>query len=188
MPKLPIHQLTTCHLTTRDFHLLRTLSERSVYRDEAFLRLLRQKLSTATVVFPEDIDPQVATINSRVDFSVDGQPSESRALVHDGDHAVAGLTIATLRGLALLGMREGETVVVERSDGKREELRLDRVAYQPEAARRAGSGGLDAAERDAGAEPQASVILFPGHRKPASRHIPSALIGAEDDDPGPGAA
>ena len=126
-----------CHLTTKDLHTLEDLLERSGARDEAFLRLLRRKLSTAVVVFPEDVDPRIATVNSCVDFTVDGVRSDDHILVPGEERVVSGtpLPITTLHGLALLGLMEDEAIVVERPDGRREEIRLDRVTYQPEAAR-----------------------------------------------------
>lgn len=180
-----------CFLTAKDFTVLEVLLDRRVNRDEFFLRLLRRKLSAAMVVFQEDLSSQVATINSRVAFSIDGQLSDNRILVHAGEDAYPdlSLSITTLRGLALLGLTAGETILVERSADRIETIRLDAVSYQPEAADRkkrllqrslSGTGTA----RDTGAP----VVSLASRRKAASKHQIEASTDPDDDDPGPRAA
>jgi len=127
-----------CQLTGKDFAILEFILERTPAQNQALLRLLRTKLATATVVSQDDVDRLVATINSRVEYAVDGGPTNNRILIHGQERAVPGLTlpITTLRGLALLGLRAVDSIVVERPDGMREEVCLRGVAYQPEAAKR----------------------------------------------------
>lgn len=180
-----------CFLTAKNFTTLEGLLERRVNHDESFLRLLRHKLSVATIVLPEDIGPQVATINSRVDFTVDGELSDNRILMQGGKDAYPGLClpIATLRGLALLGMTAGEAIAVERSDDRTEKIRLDAVSYQPEAAdlrnrlRRQLSS-----ETGSTADAGSAVVSLASRRKTAPTHRIEEAIGADDDDPGPSAA
>src|SRR5437868_15465942 len=97
MSKLPL-----CQLTTKDFSILEALLEQDVHHDGAFLRLLRQKLSTASVAFQDDVRRDVATSNSRVEFTVDGALIDSRRLVPAGGDATPGPTLAitTISGLA----------------------------------------------------------------------------------------
>jgi regulator of nucleoside diphosphate kinase len=127
-----------CQLTAKDHSILEMLLARSVGHDETYLQLLRRKLSAARIVFEDAIGPQVATINSRVDFTVDGSFADNRILIHGKDNIFPGLTlpITTLRGLALLGMTAGETITIERADGRTEALRLEWVSHQPEASRK----------------------------------------------------
>ncbi|QPC43547.1 nucleoside-diphosphate kinase [Kaustia mangrovi] len=125
-----------CRLTAKDFTLLERLLERTPGSGAArFRRLLRTKLSAATVLFRDDIDPRIATLDSRVVFNVDGGPTDTRILVLDGNRAMQGATlpVTTLRGLALLGLAAGDAVEVERPGGGTERLRLEAVAYQPAA-------------------------------------------------------
>lgn len=127
-----------CQLTAKDQSILETLLARSAGCHEAYLRLLSWKLSAACIVFEDAIGPQVATINSRVDFAVDGRFTDNRILIYGTDNIFPGLTlpITTLRGLALLGMTAGEIITIERADGRTEELRLEWVSHQPEASRK----------------------------------------------------
>lgn len=178
MSKLPL-----CLLTTKDFSILEALLERDVHHDGAFLRLLRRKLSTASVAFQDDVRPDVATINSHVEFTVDGDLIDSRTLVDGGGDAFAGPTLAitTIRGLALLGLAEGEALVVERSDGGNEEIRLDKLWHQPEAGRK------DRLDRQA-SEQKSSVVAFAVRRKPTPVSSERSPVEPDDDDPGPRAA
>jgi len=186
MPKL-----AHCFLSTKDFTALETLLDQEAYREDAFLRLLRNKLSTATVMLQEDMGPDIATLDSRIDYVIDGRQSDSRILVLGGETAQSclALPITTLRGLALLGLLAGDTVIVARPEGGVEELYLERVAFQPEADRKerlldrmAAHAGQDRASPGGG-----SVIAFPAWRKPVSP-VTGDGLPPDDDDPGPRAA
>lgn len=177
-----------CQLTTKNFSILEEMLQRDVHHDEAFLRLLRQKLSTATIVFYDDIQPELATINSRVEFTVDKDHRDNRILAYGGDGAFPGLTlsITTIRGLALLGMTAGETVVVQRSDDAgSEEIHLDKVSHLVAD----GKEPLNP-QTPANAAPasRSSVIAFEARRKPLSAGSEGPPIDGDDDDPGPRAA
>jgi regulator of nucleoside diphosphate kinase len=177
-------------LTIKDCSILEALLERSVGHDEAYLRLLRAKLSAARVVFPAAVAPEVATINSRVDFTVDDGPADNRILIHGRDSAFPGLTlpITTLRGLALLGLTAGQIISIARQDGRREEIRLNRVAHQPEAGRKAESCQSPRLGTDFVPEEQSSVVLLSSRRRQAPTEPVALAIHREDDDPGPSAA
>ncbi len=175
-----------CLLTARDFSTLEMLLEREGRHDETFLRLLRRKLSTATVVFQDDIAPEVATIDSRIEFTRDRSVREDGILVHAPENALPGraLPVTTLRGLALLGLTAGESIVIEEPDGSYEELQLDRVSRQP-APERSTQARQPAPA--AAAVAGSSVVAFVARRKPArSRDV--APVDPDDDDPGPRAA
>jgi regulator of nucleoside diphosphate kinase len=175
-----------CSLTPKDFSILEVLLDRRVNQDAFFLRLLRHKLSAATVIFGEDLGPHVATLNSRVAFTVEGELPDNRILVRGGgDDARPGscLPITTLRGLALLGLTAGEAIVVELSDDRIEKISLDSVAYQPEAADR-----RDRLHRQEASETGSAVVSLASRRKIAPAHRIEEPIDPNDDDPGPNAA
>lgn len=165
----------SCHLTAKDSTYLQSLLT-SKDQGEAYLHLLRRKLADATVVLDHAIDPRVATLDSRVEFSVGGGFTEQRVLTRGEPPATDGLAlpITTLRGLALLGLRENEVFPLRKANGIIEPIRLIRVAYQPEAARRTEPGA-------------SSVVQFqPRWRKALGAR--EAAFDPLDDDPGPGAA
>jgi regulator of nucleoside diphosphate kinase len=170
-----------CQLTALDMSVLEGMMDRleaQAQTDTAVARLLRRKLAAVRVRLSDDIDPRVATINSRVAFRVGRGNVETRVLTHGGENALRGsaLPISSLHGLALLGLAEGDTIALELADGSTEVLALVRVAHQPEAARvkrKPARFGVISGTRDR--HTRASGIL----KKPDDDN---------DDDPGPRAA
>ena len=132
-----------CRLTATDYATCRTLTQRLESAASPLAPLLRAKLAGATVVADDRIDPAVATLNSRVEFRVDDAPLQTRILVGcQFRNGLVGLTlpVSTPYGLALLGLRQGRTVLLDR-DGERCSLFLNRIVYQPQAARQGRAPG-----------------------------------------------
>ncbi len=124
-----------------------------------FETLLRRKLQGISPVDDRDVDPLVATINSRIEYCVDDGPSQKRILVRCGfRNGLVGLTlpITTPRGMALLGLREGQSFDFQEGGAERT-IVVHRVHYQPQAAR----GGWRRAPHQA---PSADVIHLAHHR------------------------
>jgi regulator of nucleoside diphosphate kinase len=177
-----------CILTTKDFTILEVMLDRCLGTDDPMRALLRRKIESATVVFRDDVSPDVATLSSRVTFRVDGREPDTRVISHDRMISPIGLflPITAPRGLALLGLSHGQGFRLTRPDGSEEYILLDAVLYQPEAARR---------EREAMAR-----LATPAARRSMLRVIPGAfgasparsqrLTAPSDDfdDPGPSAA
>jgi regulator of nucleoside diphosphate kinase len=178
----------TCILTTKDFTILEVMLDRCLGTDDPMRALLRRKIESATVVFRDDVSPDVTTLSSRVTFRVDGREPDTRVISHDRMTSPIGLflPITTSRGLALLGLSAGQEFLFAKLDGSEERILLDAVLYQPEAARR---------EREAMAR-----LATPAARRSMLRVIPGAFgtwptraerptAPADDfDDPGPSAA
>lgn len=171
-------------LTTKDYTILEVMLDRCLGRDDAMAALLRHKLAKAVVVFRDDIPTTVVTLNSRVTYRVDDNPAETRILAHDEMRGLVGLTmpLTNRRGLAMIGLSEGQSAVVERSDGQAETITVVQVAYQPEAARREASQLRAQGDR--------RRILRVVHRSDDVRPARAALaLSTTDfDDPGPSAA
>ena len=128
-----------CCLTAKDFSILEVMLERRRGFGDAIVPLLERKLAEARVVPVDSVEADIATLNSRMLFSVDGQPAEMRTLVQQDVRGMVGLglPLTTPLGLALLGLGEGEQAVFEQRAGRPRRVALDKVLYQPEAARRA---------------------------------------------------
>lgn len=175
----------TCMLTTKDFTILEVMRERCLGRDDPLAPLLDRKMESARVVFSDDIPENVATLNSRVTFCAGAHDADTRILSHDQmQHAPVGmfLPIKSLRGLALLGLSEGQEFVLRSNNGVEERVALQKVRYQPEAAKR-----RQAAEKRAASAPRKPALkLVHG----AGRDVePSSPTGTHDfDGPGPTAA
>lgn len=126
-----------CQITTKDYMILEAIADRAA-GSSAYRELLRAKLRGAQVIFGDDVPPSVATINSRLRFAADGR-EEERVLVHapPGDSFPAPvLAITTLRGLAMLGMTEGQTITFPDDEWRFDTIVLQEIAYQPEHAQR----------------------------------------------------
>ena len=167
-----------CILTTKDFTILEVMLDRCLGRDDPLVPILRRKLKAATVVMRDDVPASVATLSSRVTFSVGGRQSDTRVLSHDRMNSPGVfLPITTARGLALLGLSEGQRFRLRGSGGAEEDVLLESVLYQPEAARRRNEAPLQ-------------PVL---QRKPLLTLVqggePRTVDGAGGfDDPGPSAA
>ena len=124
--------------TARDHRILSTLLQTETRLARAQRALLERKLAHGVQVEPVDMPKWVATIGSRVRYRIDGSEAETDRLSasHLWNGAGTGLPLVTGRGIALVGLREGqELAFTDRSGGQRTVL-LEAVCYQPEAARR----------------------------------------------------
>jgi regulator of nucleoside diphosphate kinase len=177
-----------CLLTTKDYTILEVMLERCLGLDDPLRPILQEKLKSAVVVFADDIPSAVVTLNSRVSYSVNGGPAETRIVAHDGIGGLVGrvISITVPRGLALLGVAEGQSFRFRDGgrDGVGETVTVREVAYQPEAAR-----------REAETMNHPAVPPFPGLRlvhssadAPAAARKTATRYNPAPDDPGPSAA
>lgn len=172
-------------LTTKDFTILEVMHDNPLGRNDRLLELIRRKISKAIVVFREDLPDGVATINSRVTFCVNDGESDTRVLSTGQVTAPIGmfLPITTLRGLAILGLTEGQEIVLTDADGVEERVLLEKVDYQPEASRRERQALGD----DIVSTQQKPLLRVVPNRIRQARHLVSVQTDGRDD-PGPSAA
>jgi regulator of nucleoside diphosphate kinase len=175
----------TCILNAKDFTILVVMRDRCLGTDDPMARLLTNKLESALVVIGDDVPANVATLSSRVTFSIDGRDPDTRVLSTDRAASSVGLflSITTPRGLALLGLTEGEAFCLPSREGVEERIVLEKVQYQPETARR---------------DKEIMSKLSPSaRRKPDLKMIRGAFYDRQEpvplgtngfDDPGPSAA
>jgi len=96
---------------------------------------LLEELGRATLAEPQDIPPDVVTMNSRVRFSFDDAEEEvTMTLTYPKDMAGQPdqLSILTPVGTALLGLKVGDIIRWERPDGAMFALTVRGIEYQPE--------------------------------------------------------
>ena len=115
---------TSIQLTAKDFAILETMLERRAGQGGPLIPLLRAKLSAACVVFREDLPPGTVALDCRVVFRVNGEPPQTRVLVQNEDSFFEGwtLSIGSVRGLSLLGLREGQRISVRNEKGDSEDI------------------------------------------------------------------
>lgn len=177
---------TRCCLTAKDFSILEVMLERRRGFGDPIVPLLERKLAGARIVLVDGVDADVATLNSRVLFRVGDRPGEARTLIQQEVRGLVGLglPVTTPLGLTLLGLAEGEAAAFERRGGGTDRVVLDRVLYQPEAARRAAQAADEApAQRpalalvhNAGDDWQPAAVPLGGGGKIRHR-------GGDDDGP-----
>lgn len=143
-------------LTVRDFAALERFARLCLQPDSPVARDLLEKLDHSRIMRTEAVAASIATLGSRVVFSVeDGQP-ESRVLVLPPRHAAAGWTLPVTapRGMGLIGRAAGSVVSVARHDGGIERLCLLAVVQPPEAAEG------HAATQGSGTMPASRPVLY----------------------------
>lgn len=174
---------TIYRLTTKDLAMLEVMLMRRRAFADPIVPVLERKLSQSSIVSVGMVEPDLVTLASRVTFRIDRGPAETRTLVQSETSASvgAGLSVNTWRGLCLLGMGKGQSVLAERPDGRNERIAVDDVPYQPEAARRAA--------REIGGRRSHGLTLV---HSAAATSWPLGETGkirqTEGDDPGPSAA
>ncbi|PDT81505.1 nucleoside-diphosphate kinase [Sinorhizobium sp. BJ1] len=121
-----------CRLTIRDFTLLKILQDRWPSNDDLVRAILQHKLTKAIVMFRKDIPSTIVTLNSHVSHRIEGGAAE----IHDAMRGRVGLTlsIANPRRLAMLGLAEGQSVILRRPGEAAERITVEKIVYQPEAA------------------------------------------------------
>ncbi len=175
--------MSQCQLTTSDYAALQRLLRKS--SDAAFLRLLRLKLATAALVTSGDLAPDVATIGSRVDFTIDDLLIDSRFIRPETTApSLLSLPITAIRGLALLGLKTGDTIIIESPAGGTEKLQLHKVYRQSGKSENLGSSATYPSARTGAG----SVLAFAGLQKPPLLRAMESAAQFDDEDPGPFAA
>lgn len=127
-------------LTGSDYTLLQAKLSRALANGDSIAPALRHKLRNSVVVFGKDIPSDVVTLNSRVVYRLGAGTMQTRVVVDAGEREVVGMTlpVTTPLGLALLGMTVGDRRVYNGSNGSEVSVSVEKVAYQPEAARQDG--------------------------------------------------
>jgi regulator of nucleoside diphosphate kinase len=118
----------SCILTTKDFTILEIMRD-GCFEDDPLTPLLERKIESALVVFREDIPVNVATLSSRVKFSIDGRDPDTRILSCEpmASKVEMFLAVTTLRGLSLLGLAERQTFLLVDHEGREERITLQEV-------------------------------------------------------------
>ena len=184
--------IDSCQLTIKDYTILEAMLERHPACGDTFSIFLQRKISSAVVVFREDIPATVVTLSSRVAYRVNDGPAETRIVAHDEMRGLVGmlLPITNPRGLALLGLAEGQSITIPAADGSLETLTVHEVVYQPEAARRERlklAGGAAPGPWRLGGPVLRVVHRSDGLQDKAENKV-MAAFDTGFDDPGPSAA
>lgn len=105
-------------------------------RDNRYLDELNEELLRADVVAPQEIPPQIVTMNSKVRLQdLDSKAELEYTLVFPGDANLEQGRISVLApvGMAMIGYRVGDTITWKVPAGIKR-LKVKKILYQPEAA------------------------------------------------------
>lgn len=122
-------------LTARDFYVLEKMRRDWPPLTEEWSALLDRKLAAGRLPVEGRPSADVATIDARVSFRCASGLTDTRTLCLPGSYAPgsAFLPVTTFYGLALLGLREGQTMAFARPEGRRDWVVLEKVLFQPAA-------------------------------------------------------
>ena len=128
----------TIFITVQDMRRLsRMLIEAAMgSAEDEHLRQLEQELDRSKLVRPEEVPPDVVTMNSRLRIrDLDSGEERVFTLVFPDEQArdPDSVSILSALGTAVLGFRVGGTVRL-RATGRTLNLRVEELLYQPEAA------------------------------------------------------
>ncbi|MDR3446783.1 MULTISPECIES: nucleoside diphosphate kinase regulator [unclassified Dyella] len=122
-------------ISSLDLQRIEALLERMPPTQAAQYEALRGELDRADVLEPADIPADVVTMNSVVTFKDDDSGDElTISLVYPSGAGVPGtVSILAPVGSALLGLKVGQPIEWPTPDGRRRQLRVLEIEYQPEA-------------------------------------------------------
>lgn len=125
----------TIYITEADMKRLRPLVERMKNsRDD--LRMLQQEMERARVVPPEEVPPEVVTMNSKArvrDVATDEVMTYTLVFPEQANIEQGKISVVAPIGTAMLGQRVGDEFEWQVPAGP-VRLRVEEVLYQPEAA------------------------------------------------------
>lgn len=105
-------------------------------RDNRYLDELSEELLRAEVVSPQDIPPQVITMNSRVrlqDLNTKAGLEYTLVFPADANLEQGRISVLAPVGMAMIGYRLGDTITWKVPAGIKR-LKVKKILYQPEAA------------------------------------------------------
>ncbi|MBO9629700.1 MAG: hypothetical protein J7516_09720 [Shinella sp.] len=123
-------------LTLRDGYVLEKMAADAPPLTEEWRTLLHSKLSSHRLALEGAIPADLAMIDARVTFRCASGLTDVRTLCLPGTYVPGGafLPVTTFYGLALLGLREGQSMAFDRPEGRRDWVVLEKVLYQPASA------------------------------------------------------
>ncbi|HRO67536.1 MAG TPA: nucleoside diphosphate kinase regulator [Pseudobdellovibrionaceae bacterium] len=127
-------QTESLMITEQDYERLALLLQ---HTEGANSEVLEEELARATVVPQKDVPRDIVTMNSTVQFvSLDTKKESEVTLVYpkDADVTKGRVSILAPIGIALIGLRIGQTIQWPMPNGQSRELKVTGIRYQPEAA------------------------------------------------------
>lgn len=132
-----LRNLPPITITSRDYIRLSGIASTFASRILGSGMTLADELGRASIVESSRVQPNVVTMDSRVEVVFDENTSNSRVLtlVYPGEQNISEgkISVHTPVGTALIGLVEGQSIDWETRQGKLKRLTVTKVIYQPEA-------------------------------------------------------
>lgn len=122
-------------ISSLDAERLEQLLE-SLQKSDVSGAALEAELARATVLEPQQMPPNVVTMNSTVRFAMLSGEEFEMTLVYPKDMDSSGKTVSILApvGSALLGLAQGDAIEWPSPNGDMTTVKVKEVTYQPERA------------------------------------------------------
>lgn len=123
-----------CILTQSNAALLHKLFEAQQQKNTLFAKLLKSKLDNAQIRPEYDIPGNIVTLDSRVTYSVNAAFTDTRIISARNSSNIVGLSlpVTNLRGLALIGLSQGQYFALVQADHSTDRLYIEKIQFQPE--------------------------------------------------------
>lgn len=124
----------TIILSKQDLHRLETMLEHQQQMTQTMMHL-EEELARAEVVAPQDVPPNVVSMNARVLITIEpNQESTEITLVypHDFRGEKGQVNVLAPIGAAILGLAEGQRIEWPQPDGQMMKVQINKVLYQAE--------------------------------------------------------
>ncbi len=101
--------------------------------EKKHIQMLKNELSHAKIVAPDEIPNNIITMNSKFLLSIGDTDEELYSLVYPEQADIANNNISIMApiGTAILGYKEGDTIEWQVPDGKIK-IKVIKILYQPE--------------------------------------------------------
>lgn len=121
-------------ITDQDYGRLALLLQ---HTESGNANILEEELSRATVVPQKEVPQDVVTMNSTVQFVDQETEKESQVTLvfpQDADVSQGKVSILAPVGMALIGLKSGQSIQWPMPNGHTRVLKVTGICYQPEAA------------------------------------------------------
>jgi regulator of nucleoside diphosphate kinase len=121
-------------ISAQDLHRLETMLEHQSKLTET-MQHLEEELARAEVVEPQNMPPNVVTMNAKVLINVAPSTEATEITLvypHDFRGETGQVNVVAPIGTAILGLTEGQEIEWPQPDGHLMKVKIEKVLYQPE--------------------------------------------------------
>ena len=121
-------------ISEQDLHRLETMLEHQS-KLTVTMQHLEEELARAEVVAPQDMPPNVVTMNAKVLITIAPSTEATEITLvypHDFRGEAGQVNVVAPVGTAILGLAEGQEIEWPQPDGHLMKVKIEKILYQPE--------------------------------------------------------